>query len=204
VPYGAECQLVIGYQGLIELALRSGHVIDLHAEIVRERDVFDYDLGARPNVIHKPALAERGDIVAAYAVAILANNIVRVEVMDRTELDRIRNLSRGKNSPAWTQHASEMYRKCPTRRIAKQLPRSIWPHQARELLDREDERFGLERTIEGATANRLAELRERLDSARPAEGSGEAKDEPTDAEPETDDLEEPGGLLFRGDNKGGL
>ena len=40
VPYGKECQLILGYRGMIDLARRSGQVLSLNAYAVREGDDF--------------------------------------------------------------------------------------------------------------------------------------------------------------------
>ncbi len=49
-----ECTLLIGYQGLIELARRSGQVRALWAFPVYEGDVFKVAYGLKPNVEHEP------------------------------------------------------------------------------------------------------------------------------------------------------
>lgn len=40
VPYGNQCQLILGYRGMIDLARRSGQVLSLNAYAVREGDEF--------------------------------------------------------------------------------------------------------------------------------------------------------------------
>jgi len=40
-----ECQLIIDYKGLVELAMRSGLVSSVHADVVCEGDVFEVDRG---------------------------------------------------------------------------------------------------------------------------------------------------------------
>ena len=70
-----ECQLIIDYKGLAELAMRSGLLSYLHADVVRRGDIFRYSLGEiKEHVPHflrddqdKPEKA--GDVFAAFAVA---------------------------------------------------------------------------------------------------------------------------------------
>ena len=55
VPYGKTCQLIIGYQGYLELARRSGIVSLPQAMIVRDGDRFKVRLGLNPDIQHEPA-----------------------------------------------------------------------------------------------------------------------------------------------------
>lgn len=66
---GYRAQFVIGYQGLVELAYRSGRVASIVARTVHENDTFDIDLGVADNLVHKPLLAgDRGAPSAYYVV----------------------------------------------------------------------------------------------------------------------------------------
>ncbi len=55
VPYNAQCQLIIGYQGYLELARRSGLVSMPQAVLVRHGDLFRVKFGLYPDVQHEPA-----------------------------------------------------------------------------------------------------------------------------------------------------
>ena len=67
LPYGNECKLIVDYKGLAELAMRSGIVSNIHADVVRENDIFVYDLGEIKT--HKiNFLNPRGKVYAAYAL----------------------------------------------------------------------------------------------------------------------------------------
>ena len=63
-----ECQFQLGYKGMIDLAYRSGQVTDIYAETVYENDEFHYELGLHPQLTHKPAMTNRGNAIAYYAV----------------------------------------------------------------------------------------------------------------------------------------
>lgn len=67
IPFAGKAQLVIGYKGMNTLAARSGFTVQ--GEVVREGDTFDYELGDRGFVKHKPKLGTRGPIIAAWATA---------------------------------------------------------------------------------------------------------------------------------------
>lgn len=127
VPYKGTCTLIPGWRGLVLLALRSKAVKSVFSHIVYEQDEFTIELGSDPRVVHRPFLhGDRGNVIGAYAVAILASGATDVEWMSVEELQTIRehaNASRGgKDSPAYRDHAEEMGRKAPLRRLAKRLP----------------------------------------------------------------------------------
>lgn len=128
IPYGKQCNLIPGYQGLIELARRSGKIASLYAHAVRENDEFEYELGTDKTLRHKPLMDEdaRGEIIAFYAVAKLADGGVEFEVMSKGQVDKImRATQSGGRSGPWKDHYEEMGRKTAIRRLFKWLPKSI-------------------------------------------------------------------------------
>ena len=54
-----EAQLIIGYQGLVELAHRSHQVASISARTVRANDHFDLEYGIDERLVHRPAVADR-------------------------------------------------------------------------------------------------------------------------------------------------
>lgn len=62
-------QLLVGYKGLIDLARRSEQIISIAAHEVCENDTFECVYGLNETLVHKPSMAERGEIIAFYAVA---------------------------------------------------------------------------------------------------------------------------------------
>lgn len=131
--YYLECQLQIGYRGMIELARRSGQIVSLQAYVVHEKDQFEYHLGLDPNIIHVPAINEDpGHAVFVYAVAKLKDGGVQFEVMSRAEIEKIRDTAKAKNGGPWATHWDEMAKKTVIRRLFKYLPVSIQTAQAIE------------------------------------------------------------------------
>ena len=119
-----ECQFIPGYQGLRDLAMRSGKIIKIEAHMVYTKDVFDYQLGSESFVHHKPSLDEdRGKPLCAYAFAQLKDSgEILLEIMSESEIRKIRNRSKAKDAGPWVTDTDEMRRKCPVRRLAKYLP----------------------------------------------------------------------------------
>lgn len=128
VPFKGKCTLIPGWRGLIKLALRSKAVKQIYSHVVLDGDEFAVMLGTAPKIHHVPAInaGPERDVIAAYAVAVMENGAVDIEVMDADELNRIRTFAAagrgGKDGPAYTQWADQMARKAPIRRLCKRLP----------------------------------------------------------------------------------
>ena len=126
VPYGNQCQLIIGYKGMIDLARRSGQVLSLNAYAVREGDDFNFQLGLKRDIHHVPSLeADRikKPITYVYAVATLKGGGYQFEVMSRAEVEAVRAKAKSKN--IWNSYFEEMAKKTVIRRLFKYLPVSI-------------------------------------------------------------------------------
>lgn len=130
VPFGRECTLIIGYRGLIDLTYRSGLVSTVSAYAVRDGDEFDYGLGSEPWIKHRPVGNNSGsELSCVYAIVKMRDGVTKMDVMYRDDVDKIRNGSRGKNSPAWANHYEEMAKKTILRRVCKTLPMSTGKQQ---------------------------------------------------------------------------
>mgnify|MGYP005842479015 CR=1 FL=1 len=134
-----NCQLIIGYRGMIDLARRSGQIVSLQAYTVHEKDDFSWQLGLNPDIHHVPsAEADRGKMVYVYAVAKLKDGGIQFEVMSRAEVEAIRKQSKAGTSGPWVTHFSEMARKTVLRRLFKFLPVSIEAARAVEVDEKSD------------------------------------------------------------------
>lgn len=130
-------QVVIGYKGLIDLARRSGQIVSIAAQEVRENDEFDYAYGLEERLMHRPAEGDRGRITHFYAYAKLKDGGTAFEVMSKQQVDEIRDAAAVKNGAKrdgdgkveikgpWKDHYTEMGRKTVIRRLAKYLPLSV-------------------------------------------------------------------------------
>jgi recombination protein RecT len=136
IPYGKEVTLVVGYEGYIDLAYRSGVVVAIQANVVREGDEFEWREGSNPFINHKPTAVPQTytsgkqtylsgrDVTHAYAVAqLLAGGKVQV-VMMKSELDAIKSRSRASHDGPWVTDPCAMYKKTAIRQLRKYLPMS--------------------------------------------------------------------------------
>ena len=128
LPYGRECKLVIGYQGMLDLLRRTGEVSNLQAHIVREGDVFEREMGLEPKLRHVPSDdPDREDrpMTHVYCVVAFKDGSTQREVMSRGQVDAIRKRSRSSGNGPWATDYGEMAKKTVIRRMCKLAPRSI-------------------------------------------------------------------------------
>lgn len=83
IPYGDECQLVLGYKGMLDLARRHADVKDITAKVVYSGDDFEYEFGDSPFIRHKPSEDEDRhiqDITHIYVNCNLTNGGKQMDV----------------------------------------------------------------------------------------------------------------------------
>jgi recombination protein RecT len=126
---GKQAQFIIGYKGIVELVNRCGKATLLSTEIVRDGDLFEYELGLNPVLKHIPAWdGKEMPIKGVYCVAknLVANEKVFV-YMDKSEIDKIKSSSKaaGSEYSPWNKWYEEMAKKTVIKRICKLLPLSV-------------------------------------------------------------------------------
>lgn len=135
IPYGSTCQLIIDYKGIVELALRSGKISNIHADVVCENDEFEYDMGEIKK--HKPNFkGNRGEMYAVYSIARFKDGTSQSCVMTKAEVESIRKCSKAGNTGAWKDFYNEMAKKTAFKRLSKWLPLSP---EVRDAIAKDDE-----------------------------------------------------------------
>ena len=130
-----ECQLIIDYKGLAEMAMRSGVVSYLHADVVCDADIFEENMGEI--VAHKiDRRKPRGEVYAVYAICKFKDGTAKAEVMSSEEVEAIRKRSKAGNSGPWITDWNEMAKKTVFRRLSKWLPLSP---EFRDAVEADDE-----------------------------------------------------------------
>lgn len=118
-----ECQFQLGYKGLIDLVYRSGEVTTVSAHEVYENDEFSYTLGLEPTLVHKPAMANRGEVIAYYAVFRTVKGGFGFEVMSKEDVERhARKYSQAFSSGPWQTNFDEMAKKTVLKKCLKYAP----------------------------------------------------------------------------------
>lgn len=133
IPYGKTCQLVIDYKGLVELAMRSGDVSNIHADVICRNDDFESNMGRISRHVFDLS-KERGDVIGAYAICRFKDGSEKAEILSKSEIDGIRKRSRAGNSGPWVTDYNEMAKKTAFRRLSKWLPLSP---EYRDALDKD-------------------------------------------------------------------
>jgi recombination protein RecT len=145
LPYKDQCQLVVGFRGLITLARRSGEVETVQAWVVYDGDDFEVRLGTHPEIVHKPRYDGDRDpskVRYVYAVAKLhGTDTPMFDVMTRAEVEAVRKRSRSGAAGPWDTDWAEMARKTVVRRLAKYLPMSVEMAKAVSLDTGENEAY---------------------------------------------------------------
>lgn len=124
-----KAQLVIGYQGLVELAHRSGRIQSISAREVREHDHFHIEYGVNENLVHRPASGDRGAIVGYYAVARYLPHGHSFYYMTRQEAEVYRDryaMAKTKGGQVvgpWKTEFDAMAKKTCVRQLSKMMPK---------------------------------------------------------------------------------
>lgn len=136
---GHRAQLVIGYQGYVELAYRSGRIASLHARRVYTNDYFEIEYGAAEDKwVHRPYLdGPRGDVRLYYAVGRTVDGGYRitdpVSVADMRQYRDRHATAKNRNGEVvgpWVDHFDAMADKTMIRTLMKLLPKSTEQQQA--------------------------------------------------------------------------
>jgi recombination protein RecT len=128
--------------------MRSGQVSNIHADVVCEKDEFDFDRG---QLLHHRInfREERGPVFAVYAICRFKDGQEKCDVMTKHDIELIRSRSRAKDNGPWVTDWNEMAKKTVFRRLSKWLPLSA---EFRDALDAdaeavEERRFEVARPV---------------------------------------------------------
>lgn len=118
-----ECQFQLGYNGLIDLAYRSGEVSIIQAHTVYENDEFQYELGLDPKLRHVPAKSNRGKPIAYYAMFKTKDDGYGFQVMSMEDvMEHARKFSKSFGNGPWQTNFNEMAKKTVLKKVLKYAP----------------------------------------------------------------------------------
>jgi len=129
---GMICQHIIGYKGLIELALRHDLVSGMDFGAIYSHDHFMHRAGTDPVLEHTRWLPmgqtkheDRGGFVGVYALAHMKDGPIIFDIMDLGEVNSIRKRSRARDDGPWKTDYEAMAIKTVVRRMCnRKLPKS--------------------------------------------------------------------------------
>lgn len=126
IPYGRECQFVPGWKGLVDLVNRTGNAT-VWTGAVFQGDEFDYALGDRPFVTHRPSGEDDPNLLThVYAVGRVKGSewpVIEVWPISRVKRHRDKYNKVGKRH--YSHENMEMYaRKVVLLQVIKYMPAS--------------------------------------------------------------------------------
>ena len=131
-----EMQMQPGYQGLMDLATRSGRIRDIQPYVVYEKDEFDLKYGDANTITHTPhrPLKDAGKPIGGYVVFEYSDGFRKKYWMDIDEIyDNHRSKSQaynyavknGQKDTPWIEYESDMIKKTLIKSGSKYVPASI-------------------------------------------------------------------------------
>lgn len=173
--------------GILKKVRNSGELASINAQVVYEKDEFDYWLDETgEHVKFRPLLEDdRGKPRMSFALARTKDGAIYFEVMTENQIQAVKEVSRAKGGPWSGPFEDEMRRKTVIRRLAKRLPMST---DLEMVIRRDDDMFDFPKLEAGTLAdeskpvktnrrpNRLAKI---VESTTPAPASEPAPEEAT-------------------------
>lgn len=131
-----EATFILGYRGMIDLARRSGQIRDISARAVYEGDTFEYEYGLEEKLVHIPGDGDHSPqtLTHVYLVAHFMDGGHYIDVMSKSEIERVRKRSKSSETGPWASDYEAMACKSVVRRGFKYLPVSV-EAQAAEASD---------------------------------------------------------------------
>ena len=127
IPYKGACTFQVGYKGLISLAMRSGKLRNIYAEVVyeSEKDNVHIDLGLSRNLTHKFDFTtpRDGKLILSYAVAVFLDGSTHFEYIQPHHIEKAKKSAMGASSQysPWNTHTEEMWKKTAIKKLCKYL-----------------------------------------------------------------------------------
>jgi len=160
VDDGYDLQLIIGYQGYLDLAYRNSRVSSIAAHAVFDGDVFSFEYGSNEHLQHRPkGLSAEGDLPQYFYMFAKLQGGQAFEVLPTSRVMQIRNGSQGYRAalaskdkavekgwkiPAsfteapWVKHFIAMGQKTALRHGYKWLPKTVEMAAVTRLEDAQD------------------------------------------------------------------
>jgi len=127
IPFKDTCTIIVGYQGMIDIALRDKRITHIDPRLVKEGEECIVKGGTSPSIEHTIDPFSDAPITGGYAIATFENGKTQFITMSKKEIDDIRaksDKSKGeKGSSFWNNHYNEMAKKTLIRRLFKLLPK---------------------------------------------------------------------------------
>ena len=115
IPYGEKATFQIGYQGILELAMRTDRIAAIIADVVHEKDKFEFHRSvAEDHFLHRPYEGDDdpGAPTHVYCIVRRKDGTASVTVLPKAKVEREhRAHSRASKAGPWVSHWEAMARK---------------------------------------------------------------------------------------------
>lgn len=141
VPYGQQLQFTPSYKGMVKLAklYSKRPLTDVYAHVVRDGDEFESGMeDGHEYVRFKPKPFNDGAIVGAFAVAQFKDGGIKVEVMNKAQLDAVKRMSKSQSGTSWKFFPDQMYQKSVVRRLCKNIDLDMENVEQARIMQAED------------------------------------------------------------------
>ena len=141
IPYGEDCTFVLGYRGLCQLLWRSKDVAWINCQVVHEKDLFDYSLGAPPRIEFKPSDDdERGKVTHVFAAIGTTSGGIVCQVWPHAKVEKHRKrFSKAGSGSPWETDWDPMAMKTLLIQASKFAPLSLEASAAITLDEKADQ-----------------------------------------------------------------
>jgi phage RecT family recombinase len=195
VPYKGVLQFQVSYTGLIRRLRETGAVANIYARVVREKDdlvLEESSDGSQQGFRYRMGpLNKRGEIIGAFAAAVLPNGVFTWEALELADIAAIKKAAARQQgpqlSPAWREWEPEMIKKSAIRRLAKRLPGDVSKQRQlakwQAVQEIENRGFSFEnaaRTVVDAGGSPLDAVADDIPDDTPAPKAAKAPEPPKD------------------------
>lgn len=170
--HGPQAKYMPMVYGLLKRIRNSDELKTINSAVVYEKDKFDYFVDETgEHIVHRPEfLTERGKVLLTYAIAATKDGGIFVEIITEEQMEKIRAVSRAKESGPWFSFPDEMRRKTAIRRLSKRLPMNS---EVEKLVKNEDDLYELKndqpKIEETKKVSRLEKLIQEFEALETAE-----------------------------------
>lgn len=120
--WATKAQYMPMIDGVMKRARMSGQISILSSKAVFTKDQFDYWMDENGEHINYRPTFEGGDMRLAFAFAKLVTGELIIEVMSKTDVDKVRNASKTGTYGPWADWYERMACKAVMHRLARRLP----------------------------------------------------------------------------------
>lgn len=166
VKFGNAATYMPMVAGILKKLRNSGSLSTIDAVIVCEKDDFSYNPGTG-ELVHNPDwFGDRGVAIGVYAIAVLKDGGKQIAILNKVQLEKIRQVSRSKDRGPWKDWKEEMWAKSALRKLAKLLPSSA---DVDQMFDHDNDNYDLDAASDKPRQEKTVdEINADLEGAPPA------------------------------------